>query len=492
MTAPGATEVANPRRWRILFVLLVTIFMSLVAVSILNVALPSIQESLGASEAELQWVLSGYALTFGVILVAAGRAGDLYGRGVLFIVGVALFTCSSIAAALAPNPLTLIIVRLLQGLGSGLIGPQTLGMIQQYFGAKERGRAFGMYGSTVGISVAAGPLIGGLLIEAAGVHDGWRWTFFVNVPVGILAIVLAAMWFPRPLLRRPSRRRSRFRRGETASRESRDLDPVGATLLGLAVLGILLPFSQTGSSPWLWVLLPAGLGCAVGWVCWERGYKRRGRSPMVDLAIFRTPSFSNGTLLISLYFLGVTSVWVLVALYLQDGLGRSALVSGLMGLPSAVMTMITAHWAGSNVHRFGRPLVIGGMCVVLLGLGSTIAVVQLTNAVGLSEWWLLLSLAFVGAGQGAVISPNQTLTLEEVPLQYAGSSGGVMQTGQRIGTSVGITVISSLAFVLLGRWDWTQAATGGFFAVGVIVVLALLVSARDLRIRHHRAAAASR
>jgi len=150
--------------------------------------------------------------------------------------------------------------------------------------------------------------------------------------------------------------------------------------------------------------------------------------------------------------------------------------------------MITASWAGNNVNRYGRRVVIGGMCCVLFGLAATIAVVQLHAAYGVSEWWLLLTLSFIGAGQGAVISPNQTLTLEEVPLQYAGSSGGVMQTGQRIGTSIGITVISTLAFIVLAGSDWAWAATVGFAAVGVIVVLALLIAIRDLRIRRHAAA----
>src|SRR5699024_11158150 len=126
--------------------------------------------------------------------------------------------------------------------------------------------------------------------------DGWRWTFFVNAPVGVVAIVLALLWFPRPFLTRPASTIPLVGQVETAPRESRDLDPLGAVFLGLAVLGVLLPFSQTGSSPWMWALLPLGVGFAVGWVLWERNYKYRGHSPMVDLAIFRTASFSNGTL----------------------------------------------------------------------------------------------------------------------------------------------------------------------------------------------------
>lgn len=465
-----------------LAVLLVTIFMSLVGVSIINVALPSIQEGLSATESQIQWVLSGYALTFGVVLVAAGRAGDLFGRGPLFIAGVIIFTLSSVAAGFAQDALTLNAARFVQGIGSGLLNPQAVGMIQQYFRGAERGKAFGMFGSMVGISVAIGPVLGGGIIELAGPESGWRWTFFVNVPVGILAVVLALRWFPRPLLLRPGRAK---RGSGAAASQPRDLDPVGGVLLALAVLAILLPFveARAAVSIWLWALLPVGILLIMVWLRWERRYKSQGRHPMVDTEMFRTPSFSNGTLLISLYFLGITSVWVLVALYMQDGLGHTALESGMVGLPNAILSAITANVAGRAVVKYGRPVVIIGMCSVLAGLALSILVIQLEAAAGVSEWWLLATLGLLGAGQGAVVSPNQTLTLAEVPLEYAGSSGGVMQTGQRIGTSVGIAIVTAIAFTVLGQSGWAEAITVGFIAIGVVVLGALAVAVRDARSR---------
>ncbi len=473
-------------------VLLVTIFMSLVGVSIVNVALPSIQTGLGASQSEIQWVLSGYALTFGVVLVASGRAGDIFGRAPLFLAGVGIFTLSSVAAGLAPDPLMLNVARFVQGLGSGLLNPQAVGMIQQYFRGTERGRAFGMFGSMVGISVAIGPVLGGALIELGGVQQGWRWTFFVNVPVGLLAIVLALLWFPRPLL---NRRAS----GTVGSPDQpvppdqtdqpdqpRQLDPVGAVLLGLAVLAVLLPFveARASVSAWLWALLPVGLVLGFIWVRWEGRYKSRGRSPMVDMAIFRTPSFSNGTLLIGLYFLGITSVWVLVAQYMQEGLGHTALESGAVGLPNAALSAVTANMAGRRVFRYGRKLVAAGTVSVLAGLGLSVLVIELHAQGTVSEWWLLATLALVGAGQGAVVSPNQTLTLAEVPLQYAGSAGGIMQTAQRVGTSVGIAIVTAVAFTVLAGSDWAQAITAGFGLIAVVIIAALLVAVRDVRSRN--------
>lgn len=413
--------------------LVVSLFMSLIDVSIVNVALPSIQTGLHASDAELQWVLLGYALTFGVGLVAAGRAGDIFGRGPLFILGVALFTAASVASGLAPTALVLNVSRAVQGIDAGIFNRQGIGMIQQYFRGAERARAFGIFGGAVGVSVAVGPLLGGLLIHAGGVEEGWRWVFYVNLPVGILAIVLAAIWIPKPLLNR--NRAEAAPPGPPGVRSERqgrhrDLDVTGAVILGLAVVAVLFPFLQSRESGAVWLALPVGLVLVAVWLWWERRYKGLGREPMVDLEIFRTTSFANGTLLVSLYFLGMTSVWVLVALALS----------------------ILVVW----LHAEGRA----------------------------SEWWLLGTLSFIGVAQGSVISPNQALTLAEVPLKYAGSSGGIMQTGQRIGTSVGIAIITAIAFTVLGRGDWALAFNVGFAAIFVVVVLALVVGYVDLRGRH--------
>ncbi|GAA3775733.1 MFS transporter [Microbacterium kribbense] len=471
----------DPRRWRVLGVLVVALFMSLMSISSINVALPTIQHDLAATQSELQWVLSGYALTFGVGLVIAGRAGDLYGRGPLFIAGVAVFTVAAVWAGFAHEPLYLNIARALMGLGSGLLSPQAVGMIQQYFRGAERGRAFGIFGGVVGVSVSIGPLLGGFLIQAGGPDLGWRWVFFVNLPIGILAIAAAAIWIPKPLLNR-----NRPFDPQTQS-ATRDLDPIGAILLGLAVLAVMLPFMESTASPLVWLALPIGVVILLIWIWWENRYKDSGREPMVDLHIFQVTSFANGTLLASLYFLGVSSVWVIVALYMQEGLGATALQSGLVGLPSSIVSVFAALWGGRSVAKHGRKVVVGGLYSAVVGLVLSIAVVWL-HAEGLaSEWWLLFTLSFIGFAQGAVISPNQALTLAEVPLQYAGSSGGVMQTGQRIGTSVGISVIPALAFGALALADWSVAFILSFVAIIVVVLVALAVAYRDLRQRHGNA-----
>src|SRR5690606_34659315 len=237
-TAAVPESEQAPRRGLILAALIVPLFMALMGVSIVNVSLPAIQDGLDASTSQLQWVLSGYALTFGLLLVPAGRLGDVYGRERLFLAGVALFALASLGAALAPSATLLNGCRLVMGLGSGLFNPQILGMVQQHFRGPDRARAFGVMGSVIGLAMAVGPLVGGLIIGALGPDLGWRWVFGVNVPTAVLAVVAGWRWLPRTR-RRPAARV--------------DLDPVGVAVFGAAMLALMLPFVRVTSSPLIWL-----------------------------------------------------------------------------------------------------------------------------------------------------------------------------------------------------------------------------------------------
>ncbi|MGO2051700.1 MFS transporter [Glutamicibacter sp. 287] len=462
--------LSSGARWRLLWVLLATMFMSLVSVSIVNVVLPSIETTLGASEADMQWVLAGYALTFGVVLVAAGRAGDVLGRGVVFVAGVVIFTLSSILAGLAPDPTSLNIARFIMGLGSGLLNPQVMGMIQQHFKGPERGRAYGLLGTVIGVSVAIGPVLGGFLIGWLGPDAGWRWTFLINVPVGIIAVLLALLWLPRPLLVRGT--------GKL------DLDPVGGILLAAGLLAFLLPFVQGRENPALWALLVVGLGILVFWVHWEKKYKARGRAPMVELSLFKISSFTNGSLIAGLYFMGVSSVWVLVAIYVQSALDFSALQAGLICLPAALLSAVSSQLAGNYVMSVGRKLIVFGAGSALFGLLATIMVVELEARGLLNIWWMMLSLAFIGIAQGFIISPNQTLTLMEVPVENSGSAGGLMQTSQRVGTAVGLAMITAIFYGVNHLSGWTNAMSFSFVAIALLVLITMFVAIIDQRKGH--------
>src|SRR3954453_16161143 len=235
--------------------------MTLLDVSIVNVALPSIEQGLHAQPNELQWIVAGYALALGLLLVPSGRFGDADGRRPVFMLGVALFVVASVASALAPTALALVLMRLVQGFAGGLISPQISGLIQSLFRGEERGKAFGYFGSTIGVSTGVGPLIGGALIALFGTDDGWRAVFFVNLPLGAAILLLARRYLPAPT---------------AAEHRPQALDPLGVVLLGAAILCFLVPFIEqlTWHSPLRVALFPLGAVLLIVWALHERRYSR--------------------------------------------------------------------------------------------------------------------------------------------------------------------------------------------------------------------------
>jgi EmrB/QacA subfamily drug resistance transporter len=473
----GAEEEPDPRRWKALAVCLVGGFMVLLDVSIVNVALPSIREGLGASVSELQWVVSGYALTFGLLLVPAGRVGDVRGRRTMFVVALGLFSLASLACGLAPTSLFLVISRLIQGLAGGLLTPQISALIQQLFRGRERGKAFGLFGTVIGVSTAVGPLLGGALIALFGTDHGWRWVFFINLPIGLAAMPLAWRLLPPP---------------DPGQRRRHDYDPVGVGLLGVGIVVLLLPLVQErqwqGSAKWL--LIPAAVLLLAVFVLWEFRYTRRGKEPLVDLALFRLRSWSFGASMITLFFAGFTPLFFVFTLYLQTGLGYSALEAGIAITPFALGSASAAALGGRVVHRFGRSLVALGLMLVAVGFLGTLLAVHLVPAHG-TGWATLAPLLISGLGAGLVISPNQTLTLSEVPVERAGTAGGLLQVGQRIGAAVGIAAVGSVFFarVAATRGDFSSAFTHGLLVAAAFVVAAFVLAVVDVLVdrRVHRA-----
>jgi EmrB/QacA subfamily drug resistance transporter len=462
-------EGQDPRRWKALSVTLVAGFMVLLDVSIVNVALPSLRSGLHAGDSDVQWVLSGYALTFGLLLVPAGRLGDARGRRTVFMVGLGLFTVASAACGLAPNAAFLTVARLLQGAAGGLVTPQNSALIQQLFRGQERNRAFGLLGTTIGISTAVGPLLGGALIALFGTASGWRWVFFVNLPVGLVALPLARRLLPAP----PPRAEAR----------SQQLDPVGVALLGAAVLMILLPLVQERQwhGPAKWLLTVAGLATGAAFLGWERRQGRRDRQPLVDLALFRERSYGLGAALSLLYFAGFTAVFFTYTLYLQQGLHYSALLAGLATVPFAAGAAVMSSRGAKAVGSHGRTVIVLGLAAVAAGLALTDLAVRLVpgHAAGLVAAAPLL---LAGLGSGLVISPNQTLTLSSVPPRQSGSAAGVLQTGQRLGSAVGIAAVGAVFFagVASSHGDLAAAFRRSLAVIVAFVVASLLVALLDI------------
>jgi EmrB/QacA subfamily drug resistance transporter len=461
-------RAAGRRRTQAMAVGLVAAFMTLLDVSIVNVAIPSIDRAIDANPSDLQWILSGYALTFGLILVPAGRFGDIRGRRMVFIVGLGLFTVTSAAAGLAESPAWLIGARLLQGAAAGLVNPQVIGLIQQLYRGPARSRPFGLLGATIGISTGIGPLLGGALIQLGGAQEGWRLVFFVNVPVGIITMIFA--W--RVLPARPDR-----------PAKDRGLDPVGVLLLGVGVVLLLLPLVQREQwrGPFKWLLIPAGLLLLLGFVGWELRY-RRHREPLFDLSLFRLRSYSLGTLIGLLYFGGFVAIFFLFTLYLQSGLRYTALEAGLAITPFAVGSAITATLGGRIVNRFGRPLVAIGLATVAIGLGGVVFALHFVPGHG-APLATALPLLVAGLGSGLVITPNQNLALSEVPVAQAGSAAGMLQTGQRIGAAAGIAGVGAIFFSSLAATHngWSRAFRDSLLATIGFVLVALVAAIVDSR-----------
>ncbi|MFQ1002720.1 MFS transporter [Modestobacter sp. SSW1-42] len=452
---------ADPKRWKALWVTLVVGFMTLLDVSIVSVALPSLQESLGASPATVQWVVSGYALTFGIALVPAGRLGDAFGRRRMFLIGLVAFVACSAAAGAAPSAGWLIAARLAQGVAAGCLAPQNSALIQQLFRGPERGRAFGFFGATVGISTAVGPVVGGTLLALASGPDGWRWIFYVNVPIGVIALVLALRLIPA----RDSRGHGR-------------IDVPGVLLLGTGALALLFPLVQaeSGGLTRYWWCFPVGVVLLVAFVRWEQRVVARGKDPVFDpRLVTRTRGYAPGVALGTVYFVGFSGIWLTFALFFQTGLGWTPLQSGLAVTPFAVGSASAAVIAGRLVERYGRALTVMGLTGVAVGLTAT-AIVIATVPAGVTGWAIAPTLLLAGIGGGFVISPNVTLTLRDVPVEMAGSAGGALQTFQRFGGAIGTAALPGLFYLVLSSTDQRYPlAAAAALAVAVVGALAALV-----------------
>ncbi|MBA3523106.1 MAG: MFS transporter [Geodermatophilaceae bacterium] len=451
--------------------------MTLLDISIVNVALPTIEAGLDASPTDLQWILTGYAVAFGLVLVSAGRLGDARGRRRVFLIGLTV-TVASLMAGLAPAAGWLSGARVVQGIGAGILTPQVAGFIQALFPREERGRAFGALGASIGLSTAAGPLVGGLILDLVGGPDAWRWIFLVNLPVGVVVAVLALRLLP----------------ADTASGQDPRLDPVGVGLLGAAVVLVLLPLTIGADGDFAarpWGLLLAGVVCLIAFVGWEHRFLRRGGAPVIDLSLFAHRSYSLGAGLAFCYFAGFTAIFFVLTLTLQTGLGYDPLTAGLVATPFAIGGALAAFFGGRLVSRLGRPLVAVGIGVSIIGVLGTALAAHLVPG-GALGWAVVLPQFLAGVGSGLTISPNQTLTLAEVPSAGGGSAAGVVQTGQRIGTAFGIALTGTVFFGLIGGGtSFPAALSRGMLVVAGFMALALVIAVVDLTLTRRQRAPAS-
>jgi EmrB/QacA subfamily drug resistance transporter len=465
-TAAAAGQVSR-RTWLATIVLLIAAFMELMDVTMANVAIPSIQADLGASEQQIQWVVAGYAVAFAVALLTGGRLGDIYGRKRMFVIGLVTFMVTSLLCGVAPNAEALVASRVLQGIAAAIMLPQVLASISVWFPAERRKEAFGLFGAVSGIGGLAAPLIGGALIKADIFGWDWRPIFLINLVIGTGALIATLALVD-----------------ESKSPQPLKLDPLGVLVGGAAVFLVVYPVIQGREAdwaPWVWVMLAASVPVGALFVLVERRKTRRDNSPLVDLGLFAERGFPAGLLVTLVFFAGVTAIAFLLMIFLQSGFGYDALGAGLALLPlpaglvlGAGLSVPLSQQLGRGVLQVGSLIAAGGS----LWLGAAI-----DGNITLNAWDIAPALALIGLGLGITVAPLNDYVLGHAAEESAGSASGLQSTMIQIGNAVGVAVLGVIFFDLLGE-DLTAPARATFAAAmhetlyweaGVFLLTALIV-----------------
>lgn len=414
----------NP--WVVLAVLALGFFMTLLDTTIVNIAIPDMVTGLGASLDQVLWFVNAYTLVFVVLQLLGGRLGDRLGRRTVFIAGLVVFTLASLACGLATDPALMIAMRSLQGVGAAVLLPQTLALINAVFPAERRGAAFGVWSAVAGLAVIAGPTLGGFLVSTVG----WQWIFFVNVPLGVIAVVAALAVVPNPA---PGRRTR--------------LDLPGVLLSTLGLFLVVFALIEGQRYRWgqifLFVTVPlvliAGVVVLVIFVLVQRA--RQERDPLLPFALFRTGRFSVAITLSMIIQFGAIGMLLPLTIYLQSVLGLSAIETGFVLAPPSVISIFLAPVAGNLLAK------VGGRAILMPGLvlyGGGLALIAATARPDSSYWVVLPGLVLFGIGMGLVFAPVSTLALQDIPPMLAGAASGIFSTSGRLGIVLGTATVGLL------------------------------------------------
>lgn len=463
----GATKPGPLALW----VMLSGTFLVVLDFFIVNVALPSMQRELLASTATLQLVVAGYGLATAAGLITGGRLGDLFGRRRMFMLGLLLFTLASAACGFAPNAELLVAARVLQGLAGALLQPQVLAMIGLAYTGEDRARAFAAYGLTLGLGATLGQLVGGLLIHADLAGLGWRSCFLINVPIGLLAWVLAPRVIP-PL----------------ANSSTSRLDLVGMLLVAAGSVAVVLPLvegREQGWPMWSWLCLAAAVPLLAAFGFQQRRLAARGGAPLVAPALLADRRFVMGLLTTLAFYVGNASLYFVLALYLQQGLALDPLTSGIVFTSLAIGFFATSMGGARIARRFGGkpPIALGAL---VLAAGHALQFVNVAGWAGHSHVvaWMVPLLLLQGAGLGMVMAPLVSTVLAGLPPQHAGVASGVLSMVQQASNALGVALIGILFYGRLG--DAPDA--GGYASAFGVALGYLMVSAVMVAVMHRRAA----
>jgi EmrB/QacA subfamily drug resistance transporter len=408
------------QKWWTLAAVAVGLFMIMLDNTVVNVALPSIRRDLGITLTDLEWVVNGYALTFAVLMLTGGKLADLLGRRRIFIVGLVIFTASSLACGLATSSDTLIAARIVQGSGAALMNPATLSIITAAFPPRQRGMAIGVWAGVSAMALAIGPLVGGLLTE----HIHWSWIFFVNVPVGVLGIVVARLVIPE------SRDRSAEQR----------LDLPGLLTSGVGLFALTYALIEANNYGWTSARILALFGLAAVGLALFVVLELRQRAPMLELSLFRSGTFAGANIAVLLVALAMFGVFFFVSLYMQNILRYSAVEAGATFLPMTLLIVLFAPVAGRFADRFGsRWLMAAGMTLVAVSL-----LLFARLDVDSTFWTILPGLVVGGVGMALTMTPSAAAAMGSVPVDKAGVGSAVLNSFRQVGGALGIAVMGAI------------------------------------------------
>ncbi|MBB6733881.1 MFS transporter [Cohnella zeiphila] len=440
--ASPTTPFIDPRRWLSLSIVILATFMVVLDTFIVNVALPSIAQELHADFSELQLIVAAYVLGYAVLLVTGGRLGDLFGRKIMFLVGVAGFVGASAWCGLSDSANMLIAARIAQGISAAAMAPQVLSIIQVMFPAEERGKALGIYGGVLGLGAIAGQIAGGLLLRADWWGMGWRLVFLVNVPVGIFAFVFALK-----MLR------------ESRAPERKRVDFVGVGLLAAGLGLFIYPLvvgQERGWPLWTYVDLFASLPLLAIFVRYEIGLLRRGSSPLLPMTLFRERSFRMGMGIALAFYSGNAALYLLLSVFMQSGRGAAPLQSAYAFVPLAAGFFVASLLSPRLKKRWGNRILMAGALLMAVGYLLLIGVANGLTGLGIGEMFVPLLIA--GLGQGAVAAPLIQTVLSGVQGPHAGAASGVLNTFTQVAQAIGIAVIGTLYQSLLEHYGGESSA----------------------------------
>ncbi len=453
-----ATTLSKAGRWLAFIVLLAGGLLPSVDFFIVNVSLPSIHTSIGASPAEVQLVVSGYAAGYAVFLITGGRLGDLYGRRRMFLIGMAGFVATNTLCGLATTPLQLVIGRVLQGLAAAMLAPQVLGSIRALFPSdSELATALSFYGMMMGLAASIGQFSGGALVEWSPFALGWRTVFLAKLPIGI-PVMLAAWWLV----------------PETSASHRQRLDIGGAVLVSLTLACLVLPLSEgrdQGWPAWTFVMLATVPFLAAAFLWFEDRLTARGGSPLLDLSLLAIPSFRRGVLVGTLFFF-TTAFYVLFSIYQQEGYGTNPLHTGLAILPYGIGLFVGPLVTAPLPARIRPWLLTIGMGIQVTGYAAVAAVV----ALGFDGWPVVLTVLLAGFGQGIAFPRLYNTVLGDVSPHQAGVAAGVLNSALQIGAAISVVAIGGLFFAVLGVGSGRDAYAHAFGIAQAATTAALLVA----------------